>query len=513
MRRFLLSFQTCLAISALLSVLIAPRMLAQTPISSSREADDHKEQLCLVSGRVVTADEGVPLGSARIVLTPEQFKTEFQVYAALSEADGHFVLKDVKAGRYKFLTSRAGFVAEYWQSQGNGDGAVLNLRPGQQISDPLFRMTRAAVITGHISDEKGDVLVGTRVVALRKPTEDEIEEADRFSSQKEKLCPVGVGHTDDRGNIVFLGSSPESIIYSRQTNWIRISSARSPLGDDFFVHERLGSEYAPIYYPGVAQMAQAEVIPLRPGDEVQADVSMRHIKSVEVSGRVLGQNGPAKGAWVALDSANAQGFGSRYQDTTDEKGNFKLRGVPPGSYVLMVYQSANNDHHFDMSARQNVEVGGEDVESLAVSISKGVTLQGRITGLNQAALTMGRIAVSLTSTDQVNIGHSATIKKDNTFEVASLADGSYRLEVWGLENGWYVKSARIGDTDILEEGLHVEKGASEERIEIVVSSECAQLEGTVTDGAQTLAGTRVRMTPDPETPYNRLRSGSAMTDQ
>jgi len=115
MRRFLLSFQTCLAISALLSVLIAPRMLAQTPISSSREADDHKEQLCLVSGRVVTADEGVPLG----------------------------------------------FVAEYWQSQGNGDGAVLNLRPGQQISDPLFRMTRAAVITGHISDEKGDVLVGT----------------------------------------------------------------------------------------------------------------------------------------------------------------------------------------------------------------------------------------------------------------------------------------------------------------------------------------------------------------
>ena len=42
---------------------------------------------------------------------------------------------------------------------------------------------------------------------------------------------------------------------------------------------------------------------------------------------------------------------------------------------------------------------------------------------------------------------------------------------------------------------------------------CRRRRTDVSGNAQTLAGTRVRMTPDPETFYNRLRSGSAMTDQ
>ena len=59
----------------------------------------------------------------------------------------------------------------------------------------------------------------------------------------------------------------------------------------------------------------------------------------------------------------------------------------------------------------------------------------------------------------------------------------------------------------------MEKGASEGKLEVVVSSAGAKLEGSVTDGDQARIGAHVRITPDPETPYNRFRSCSARTDQ
>ena len=83
----------------------------------------------------------------------------------------------------------------------------------------------------------------------------------------------------------------------------------------------------------------------------------------------------------------------------------------------------------------------------------------------------------------------------------------------GLEHDWYVKSVRLGADDILEKGLQVEKGASGGRLEIVVSSASAQVEGSVNDGSQAMIGVHVLITPEPETSYNRFRSRSAKTDQ
>jgi len=59
-------------------------------------------------------------------------------------------------------------------------------------------------------------------------------------------------------------------------------------------------------------------------------------------------------------------------------------------------------------------------------------------------------------------GRSRRVKKDATFEITSVPDGTYAVIVRGLERGWYAKSARIGQNDVLEKGLQVEKDASGE---------------------------------------------------
>ncbi|PYX19176.1 MAG: hypothetical protein DMG87_12865 [Acidobacteria bacterium] len=252
------------------------------------------------------------------------------------------------------------------------------------------------------------------------------------------------------------------------------------------------------------QVGQAQVVSAKSGDEVQADFSTQRTKTVEVAGQVIGPGRPAKNALVILEQPGVDDFGSSRQSRTDEKGIFKLKGIPPGSYVIVAYEE--REGVMTGQARQKVEIG--------VSLGSGATFQGRVTVSGPGSLTSDRISVALFPVDEdEQLGGHGRVKKDGTFEITSVKDGNYAIRLWGLEHDWYVKSVRLGADDILEKGLQLEKGASGGRLEVVVSSASAQVEGSVNEGSEAMIGAHVRITPDPETPYNRFRSRSAKTDQ
>ena len=105
------------------------------------------------------------------------------------------------------------------------------------------------------------------------------------------------------------------------------------------------------------------------------------------------------------------------------------------------------------------------------------------------------------------------MKKDGSFRFDDVADGSYALHVSGMEQGWFVKSGRLGAEDVYQKGLQVERANAGGSLEIVLSSASAQLEGSVTDHDKPVVGALVRARPDPETAYNRNRSRDTSTDQ
>ena len=78
-----------------------------------------------------------------------------------------------------------------------------------------------------------------------------------------------------------------------------------------------------------------------------------------------------------------------------------------------------------------------------------------------------------------------------------------------------MKSARLGNEDAFQKGVQVEDGAAKGNLEIAVSNEGAQLEGTVTDSEknQPLAAAQIRLRVDPQSEYNRGRSKQVNTDQ
>jgi len=487
-------------------MIVTLTLFAQTSAPSS-DNTEHPAALCVVAGRVVTSAEGNPLKSARVVLVPEQSGSRRQPYAIASDSDGRFILKDVVPGRYQFFATRPGFLEQKYQAKGIEGGAVLSLKPGEKLSDVLFRMTLAAVVTGRVTNEEGEAMPRVNVLALRAPSEEEIEDEGRFAHRKPELWPVAAAQTDDRGQYRIFGLKPGEY-YVRVTE--SFEPDRNVMVDQIWIRELLGSEYAAVYYPGVAQVSQAQMVSVRAGDEVQADVSMQRVKTVQVAGHVIGPNGPAKNASVSLEQPGVVDVD--HQDTTDEKGNFRLRGVPPGSYVFVVYQRGDGDT-YGPSAWQKVEIGDENIDSLTVFLGGGTNFQGRVSVAGLGSVTLDRMRVILLSIDQDTQFWHGRVKKDGTFEIMSVRDGDYAISINGLEDGWYIKSVRLGSDDIFEKGLQLEKGGSSGRLEVTVSSGCAQLEGSVSDHDGAVIGARVRVVPDPETPYNRSRSQSTTTDQ
>ena len=493
-----------------LSILTAALPLfAQKPASPPKKPEEQAAALCTVTGRVVTAAEASPLKSARVALIREHGVSSPRMYAATTDSDGHFTIKDVAPGRYNFVATRTGYVDQPYQSNGTDSGAVLALQSGQQLTDVLFRLTMAAVITGHVNNEDGDAMARVGVIALRRPTEEVEEELP--APRKVEPTPVSSAQTDDRGEYRLFGLEPGEY-------YIKATDSFQPdmnmfSGQDQFIREFLGSEYAPVYFPGVPRLGQAQAVSVGAGAEVQVDFAMRPVKTVGISGRVIGPDGtPATDVSINLEEAETEFYSSQRFTSTDAQGNFRLKGIPPGSYVLVAYQGMRSNK--PRSARQKLEVGNDNIDSVTLALGAGMNFSGRVTVAGLGSVRKDRIFIRLLPIGEgESWGNGGDVKKDGTFEITGVKEGSYAVSVRGSEEGWYTKSVRLGSDDVLANGLQVEKGSSGGTLEIVVSTGTALLEGSVTEDDKPAIGARIRLNPDPQTPYNRVRSRAASADQ
>lgn len=475
------------------------------------QPDQSKQNLCTVGGRVVTAAEGTPLKSAHVMLMAEHAERgEPGTYGVTTDASGVFVLKNVAPGRYRLFAERITYVSQQYHSSDAQSGALLGLQPRQQVSDILFRLVLAAVVTGHVTDEDEEPMAGIRVMALRRPTEDEQEaEENDGSGKQDQLMPAGSARTDDRGQYRIFGLKPGD--YYLQAIESLQPPEDSPGGQEYFARQALGAEFAPVYYPGVLQRSQAETIALRPGDEAQVDFSLRHIKTVEISGRVLAPDGKPANAMIDLEDAGVEGYFDGQNTNADTEGKFQLKGVAPGNYFLLAFQQTSDNTYYP-TARQELTVGSDNIESLTIVLGRGADFAGKV--LLEGVARPNYLRVSLHDVGGKDWGyHGGRVKPDGSFELKGVPEGNYAVMVYGGDQSrWYVKSARLGTDDVLEHGLEVERGTGG-TLEIVISAARGQLEGSVTRDDKPSVGARVRAVPEPETPYNRTRRRDATTDQ
>jgi 5-hydroxyisourate hydrolase-like protein (transthyretin family) len=396
-------------LSALLTYAGALVLFIQTPASPTPKPAEKAPPPCTVSGLVVTAAEGIPLKSSRVALIPEHRQRESQVYAATSDSEGRFTIKDVPAGRYRFVATRTSYVDQHYQSTGDDTGAVLALQAGQEVKDVFFRMTLAAVFTGRVNDEDGEPMALIQVVALRKPTDEEVEDQKDSPSRGLELSPAGIAQTDDRGQYRIFGLKAGEYYIKAVDRYEPMFSM--DLSSEFEMREALGTQYAPVYYPGVTQIGQAEPLPASPGEEVHVDLVLRRIKTIQISGHIIGADGkPATDAYVYLEELSAAEFGVFQGIEADAKGEFKVKGVAPGSYVLHAQQHSSEEANYHAS--QKIEVGNDNIDSITLALGRGVNFSGRVNVSGAGNVHFDRFSIALSSHDSEIFGSWARVKKN-----------------------------------------------------------------------------------------------------
>jgi protocatechuate 3,4-dioxygenase beta subunit len=150
----------------------------------------------LILGRVLDATTNRPMPGAVVRLGAGDASPG--ATAAMANAEGEFLFRDLEAGAYGLTAQASGYIpGAYGQRRPQGNADVVRLDAGARVTDVTIRLWQYAAITGRVIDESGDPVVDAYVRLLRRAT----------VMGRRQLVPIlpMSDRTDDRG-IYRLGS-------------------------------------------------------------------------------------------------------------------------------------------------------------------------------------------------------------------------------------------------------------------------------------------------------------------
>ena len=479
-----------------------------------------------LEGRVVRWGTSEPLAKATVELRRVQSGASAP-FVATSASDGRFAFPSIPAGEYRVVATRAGFVrAEYGQRWPSGAGTVLTVPPGQAISNVPIPMLQTGAVSGTVRDQLGRPLGNADVDAY----------IATYKTGRRSLTKVQSVVSDDRGEYRLFWLNPGRYFVAARhpelsggpmrVGGISMGGAGGPKGFQRFstTGDNAGApaiglgpqrrvtakeKYVAVYYPNTSDEAAAATIEVAPGGEVQAiDFVVAPVPLHRVRGRVVyeSNNEPAMSArvqWITAAGASpaipspedglGALFGGEPPVTSVEccEGTFDI-GLPSGSYTLVA--AVNN-----LNARTAVTVGDGDVDGVVLSIGRGFSIAGRVSfeGRTPTAAELEMFRLGLAMDPPVNglVPDSySTILPSRAFTIET-GRGDFRVAVAPLLSvpgafrfppmnntsalkDLFVKSIRLGDADVLNNGLHLD-GPTQQTLEITFARATGSLEGRV----------------------------------
>src|SRR5262249_13940560 len=265
-----------------------------------------------------------------------------------TDAGGRFELKALDPGSYRLEVSRVGYVAQRYGQRKPGDpGAILSLRPGQDLKDLIFKMIPSAVIAGRILDEDGEPLPSVSVNALREV----------YDQGKRKLMSGANVQTNDLGEYRLFGLTPGRYFVSAYYGtWQRgITTTEDQIDPS-------PQGYAKMFYPGTPDRTKAATIAVKAGEEIGSiEILMRQVPVYHVRGHVYNQitHRPGTESFVLLlpKTSQREDLGDTFTIVQKRDGSFDIPDILPGSYTLASFWSDQGKHYI---SRVPLEVGNAD---------------------------------------------------------------------------------------------------------------------------------------------------------
>ena len=429
-----------------------------------------------IRGLVTSAETNSPVRRAQVRATSPDTRSS---RLGTTDADGRFELKDLPAGRWTITATKGGFVSQQFGQRHPFESVEpIDLAEGQRFS-ANFALSRGSVITGRVSDEFGDPITGARVQVLRS----------QVQQGRRRLTPTGNGaQTDDTGAFRLFGLAPGDYYVAASLQAAPADSSDNPVS------------YAPTYYPGTGNVADAQRITLTLGAESPGiNFVLQPVRAVRVSGTVVDSSGAATQAVLNLTAA---GFGSEgglqmgNPTRVLPDGSFTVLNVVPGDYVLTATGRPGNNNATPEVASMTLSVGNEDLAGVSVAMSKGGSIRGTVIADNNSKVQTTNIQVSVQPLRQTPGGFlpRTQVTSAGTFELNGLI-GAQVLRVDRLPEGWIVKSIRANGQDITDTALEF-RGSESASVQVVLTNRISEVSGTVKANGQAVTAASVVLFPE-----------------
>jgi protocatechuate 3,4-dioxygenase beta subunit len=216
-----------------------------------------------IRGRVVSAETGSPVRRAQLrVAGPD-----IGMRTAMTDADGRYEFRDLPAGSFNLTATKSGYVTvQYGQTRPFEAGKPIELAEGQVLEKADIGMPRGSVISGRVLDEFGEPVSDAMVSAMRSV----------WAGGRRRLQPSGRSdNTNDLGQFRIYGLSPGDYYVSATLRGgdmgmmdFAMSAAGRPAGAGPS-GSNTNAGYAPTYFPGTANGAEAQKITLAAGARPQ----------------------------------------------------------------------------------------------------------------------------------------------------------------------------------------------------------------------------------------------------
>jgi hypothetical protein len=455
-----------------------------------------------VQGIAVIAGSDDPVSGAVVELRSVNDSSAEPLLAA-TQSSGSFLFRGVPAGRYVVVATRNGYLpAEFGQKNAQGRGVPIVVSTTQPQIDLRITMTPTASVSGRILDRSGQPIAGVPV-QLVKPI---FQEGRRTMSVMKSMLTNDLGEyrifwvapgsyyvnvippvdvPPPGGTGIPLIINPYSQPAGRSLWWNAANVTTTPTGNGLPDNEA----YLPIFFPGTPDESAATLIDLQAGADVRGiDIRVVPVRAWRIRGVVLNGTTRQPMPGVPLQLISLGPMPRATQANADTMGRFVIPKVPSGPYVLASLVPAAG-----VGRLLSVEVRDADIEA-NIELQPFYNLSGRIAASNPTALSIGlRLELGIQNPPQLNTTPAA----DGSFTLRNVPPGDYRVFLSpilvpqvtsaptipvNLQNA-YVKSMRLGDTDLLNGRLRLDR-PPESPIEIITATDPGNLSGRVLDNRQ-----------------------------
>ncbi|MGD9902365.1 MAG: carboxypeptidase regulatory-like domain-containing protein [Vicinamibacterales bacterium] len=446
----------------------------------------------VIRGTVVAMDTGAPLRRVQIRASSATADVR-DARVTTTDDQGRFELRELAAGRYAIFATRAGFVGlQYGQRRPNERGTPVEVGDGQTVERVTIALPRGGVVAGRVTDEAGEPAAGVRVQVLRYI----------FAPGGRRLLPAGRDDfTDDQGSYRIYGLPPGDYFVSAASgpSAAMMPNARLATGDS-------DQGFAPTYYPGSPSPSDAERVTVAVGQEVNGiSFGLTPTRLSRISGRVIGWPPTAGGGFVMVtpeDGGMAMGTITPPGQIQPE-GDFEVRAVPPGRYVLRVMPRGPRDAEA-MVGLATITVAGTDLGNVTIAMQPPGTMRGRIEfeGGVPAGVRSNQIRLMVVPSDQRSMQIAMTgppqLAEDFTFTARGVMSGVFVRP--NGPPGWHLKSVVIDGEDVTDTPVPFGPGAAVDGVRVLLTQVVSTVSGSVRDdrGAVVLDATVV-VFPDDET--------------